>query len=409
MLIGTSVAQLIPIGVAPLLTRLFSPAEFGVLALFVSIAKVISTFSTGRYEPAIVLPESDKDAMNIAIMSFIFLIAGVTLFFGVTMLFHDWILELLNNPDFGLWLYIAPLSALLMGAWQILFFWHSRKKKYKVLSSGKIIQGISTAGIQSSSGLIGQTGVGLVLGNILGQVLLVAWYLRYFVGYYKSNRLFLSKTEMVKNAKIYKDFPLVTSMHVFFDLLKNNGLIYMISSFFSSKVLGCYSLTTRILLTPSAIVGEAIRNVFYQKASENFNQKKPIAPLLRKVFVVLLGLSAPVFLILFLFATDIFLFVFGKEWEVAGVYTRILTPWLFLNFISSPVSGIVYILNKQKLFFLISAIGNTLAITSFGIAAILTKSVESSLTIFSAIMSLYTIVYLYFLYDTIVKSDHSLR
>ena len=62
---GTVFSQLIPIGLSPVLTRLFSPTEFGVLALFVSISKIISVFITGRYEPAIVLPKEDRDGVNL--------------------------------------------------------------------------------------------------------------------------------------------------------------------------------------------------------------------------------------------------------------------------------------------------------------------------------------------------------
>ena len=66
---GTAISQLIPIGISPLLTRIYTPKEFGVLALFVSIAKIISVFSTGRYEPAIVLPKKDKEALNLMAIS----------------------------------------------------------------------------------------------------------------------------------------------------------------------------------------------------------------------------------------------------------------------------------------------------------------------------------------------------
>ena len=75
---GTAIAQIIPIAISPVLTRIYTPEEFGIYAIFTSIVIIFSVISNGRYELAIVLPEKDEDAINIFALG---LIINVVLFF----------------------------------------------------------------------------------------------------------------------------------------------------------------------------------------------------------------------------------------------------------------------------------------------------------------------------------------
>ena len=75
--------------------------------------------------------------------------------------------------------------------------------------------------------------------------------------------------------------------------------------------------------------------------------------------------ALPIFGILYIVIPGLFAFVFGEEWRVAGEYSRILIPYLFMNFLISPISSIPIILNKQKEIFFISLIGNSMYILVF--------------------------------------------
>ena len=401
---GTVFSQLIPIGLSPVLTRLFSPTEFGVLALFVSISKIISVFITGRYEPAIVLPKEDRDGVNLMgaafFLSFGFLIA-LTL---VSIFFQAPIADLLNAPGIESWLIWIPLTAFLMAGIQILSQWLLRVKRFKALSSGKITQAVGTGAVQVSA-----FSGALVIGNITGQIVAFFYYLKVS---YKSVRPLvtdLSKEQMWKNMKHYKNFPLVTSLHRFFDLLQSNVLISMISSLFSAAVLGFYSLTTRTLLAPAALIGSAVGNVFYQKAAQYHQNQVKIVPLAQKVVAALFGIGLAGFSILFFTADFIFETVFGAEWVECALYTKILMPWLFLNFISAPVSGLVNILGAQRLFFLISALGNTVAVASFVWVGWYTEEIELSLMVFSGLMSIYMLVYLLAIFGSLKQFDSTCK
>ena len=65
MLSGNTLSQLIPFIIAPILSRIFSPEEFAVLANFMAIVGVIGIISTGRLEHAVPIPQDHKKAQEI--------------------------------------------------------------------------------------------------------------------------------------------------------------------------------------------------------------------------------------------------------------------------------------------------------------------------------------------------------
>ena len=71
LMTGTTIAQAIPIAISPILTRIYAPEDFGMFALYMSVASIISVIATGRYELAIMLPKKDEDAVNIVALSII--------------------------------------------------------------------------------------------------------------------------------------------------------------------------------------------------------------------------------------------------------------------------------------------------------------------------------------------------
>ena len=66
---------------------------------------------------------------------------------------------------------------------------------------------------------------------------------------------------------------------------------------------------------------------------------------LRKLFFLALIPS----IILFLYSVEIFVLIFGEQWRISGEYAQILVPMLFLQFISSPLSSMLYIAEKQNI------------------------------------------------------------
>ena len=345
---GTAIAQAIPVLISPILSRLYTPEDFGVLALFMSIAAVISVIATGRYELAIMLPKKKRDAYNVLALSLLFTFIVSVFTFILVVIFKKPVAIFFEEPGIEPWLYFLPIVVLFAGMYQAFNYWSTRHKTFKRNATGRVSQSTVMSATNIGMGVAKAGSSGLILGYILGQVvaaLVLGWQTLIHL---KEIRKEITRKEIIENAKKYKNFLKINTPHAFLDSLQNNGIIYLIMFFFSKLILGSYSFAFRVLKAPVGLIGNAIYQVFYQKATEALKNGQQIQPMVRRIYRNLFLIGFPVFLLLFLFARPVFAFVFGEEWKISGEIAQILMPWLFLNFIANPVSCIAIIMNKQR-------------------------------------------------------------
>lgn len=350
LLSGTTIAQAIPILVSPILTRLYTPADFGVLALYLSLCSFFITVATGCYEYAVVLPQRDEDAINISFLSFLiafFVSVFVLIIIGLS---GDYISAVFKNPGISQWLYFIPLSILISAVYNTLNFWGNRKKIYGTLSVTKITQAASTSATQLSFGTIKMGGSGLVIGNIVGQIL-SGGYLVWKILNAKNFRLTaLSRKRLIDNAKRYQNFPKFNSLQYLSNGFRANGIVFLISSYFGASVLGLYAFAMKVIQIPLNLISSSLLQVFYQRLSEAYNKKEPIWPLQKRLILKMLYIVLPAIIFIMALAPIIFSFIFGEKWREAGTFAVYLMPWLSVNFIFAPLSVIPMVLNYQKRF-----------------------------------------------------------
>lgn len=392
---GTAFAQMIPILISPVLTRLYKPEDYGLLSLFSGIAGLFGIISTARYEMAIVLPVKDRDSINIISLSFIITVMITGILFPVMFFWNDAIAAALNAPEISAWLCFVPVVVFFTGFCQILNYWSIRTKQFKNLAFSKISQTLAGSSTNLIFGFQGFGVLGLILSGILGQAVSAVTLFSRNIRRFKTHYRLISKKEILRQAELYKDFPRINSLHALLDVLRDSMTIFLISYLFNSSVLGFYSFTLRILKTPASLVASSVSQVFFQKASELNNGGTNLRSLVRKMIIRLSLIFLPFFAILFFFAPALFNFVFGDKWSDAGDYTQILTPWLFLNFIASPISQIPIILGRQKSAFGLSIIGSSLMILSVVAGGFVFKDIFAGLCILSLTQSLFTIYVIY--------------
>lgn len=346
---GTTFAQALLILAAPVLTRLYTPEAFGVLAIFTSITTILGVIACLRYELAITLPEKDEDAANVL---------GATLFFAVlTALLasivigwgHEFIIYLLRAPALGPWLWLVPPATFLAGVFLGFNYWNTRTRNFGRLSISRILQSASTATSQITLGLTGVAPSGaLIISSVGGQALAV---LTLGVQIFRDDKDIFQKAvrprKILVAVKRYRKFPLYDAWSALLNSFSWQLPAFLLSAFFSSTVVGYYSLGFRILQLPMNLIGSAIAQVFYPRAAEA-HQQGDLSVLVENTFhrLVLVGLFP--MLTLTLTGRDLFTIFFGPEWAEAGSYAQILSIWAFVWFISSPLSTIFNVLEKQE-------------------------------------------------------------
>jgi O-antigen/teichoic acid export membrane protein len=404
--IGTVISQIFPIIISPVLTRLYSPENYGLLALFTGFSSMIAVISTLRYEMAIVLPKDDNESINIAGLSGLIVIVISILSLVIVFVFNSQICFMLRNQHISGWLYLAPASIFLTGIYQILNYWTIKTKQFKNLSLSKISQTMTGSSTNLILGFCNTGTAGLIIGGVFGQFVSTIVLFFQSLKRLKEKFVFITRKEMMRQAVIHKDFPRINSLQAFFDIFRDSLVIFIISSLFNAHMLGLYSFTLRILKAPSSMIGSSIAQVFFQKASETKNNGESLQMLVKKLVTRLCLISFPVFLILFLFSPFIFSFVFGSKWRDAGIMTQILCPWFFLNFIVSPVSQIPIIVGKQKHFFYFSFIYNTLSVIIIFVSGLFIKKIFYCLIIFSFSLSIVLIILIIWIVKISVYKNH---
>lgn len=390
---GTTISQAIPIALSPILTRIYTPSEFGVFALYISIVSVIAIIVTARYEMAIVLPKKDEDAINILALSLLIMLAIVFTTTIIIILFKDNILNILNAKEIGNLLYLLPISLLFAGLFQSFNYWNNRKEYFRSISTSAIYQSSTTGGLQLILGYINNTSgliIGFIVGRVVGTFVLINKFMKYDNLYINN----VNKEQILILMKKYKDFPLINSFHAFSDTIRTSGTPILISSFFGTTILGFYALSLRVLQTPILVIGSALGQVLYQKFSELHNDNIEIYPYLRKIILYLILIALPIFTILYYTSPFLFSFIFGEEWRIAGEYSQILVPYIFVNFLTNPISQIAIIVNKQKEFFFIALVGN-IALPLIIVIGYLTQlDIKDILSIITYFFTIYLILML---------------
>ena len=365
LMTGTTIAQAIPIAISPILTRIYTPEDFGVFALYMAIASILSVVATGRYEMAIMLPKKDEDAVNIVALSIIisFFVSFISLI--IVFVFNYQITNLLGNPEISNWLYFIPVTVLLTGVYQSFNYWSNRKKQYKRLAASRIVQSGTTSTANLGMGFGGFGTSGLIFGQVLGQSVATTTLLGMIWRENKNRFVLTKKLKVFALLKKYIDFPKHSLPTAFLDVVSLNLPIYLINKFFTVQMLGYYSFAYRMIQFPSALVSGAFSQVFYQQfsslVSDPVEQKRLLVYMWFKLF--LLGFLP--FLSVLLYGSEIFAFIFGENWREAGKIASILSVMLFFVFVSSPTSSAFVVLRMQKIglyFGIATAISRPLAL-----------------------------------------------
>jgi len=367
LMTGTTIAQAIPIAISPILTRIYTPEDFGVFALFVSITSILGSIANGRYELAIMLPKKDEDAINIVALGIIITVIFSFLVFLVILIFHNQIVNVLNNKEISTWLYFIPLVVLLTGLYNVLNYWNNRKKYYKELANSLIIKSIVLAIVQLSIGFIKQGAGGLVIGQILSNMFANIFLLKKLTKY-KLLIFKISKIKMIALAKRYKDFPKFSMWSGLFNIASIQIPILILTAFFSTTIVGFYALSHRFISMPMSFIGSSIGQVFYQKSAEVKNDKQRLSELTFNTYKKLFLIGIVPFSIITVFGDYLFAFVFGNDWVIAGEYAQVLAIWILFVFITSPLTTLFSTLEKQKkaLYFNIAIFLSRVIVLLFG-------------------------------------------
>lgn len=405
LMTGTGLAQAIPIAITPILTRLYTPEDFGLVALFVACASVLSILATGRYELAITLPESDKEAANLLVLTLkLCAVTSFCLIIPIALL-NEWIAEQLGNSEIAPWLYLLPISVMALGTYNAMQMWLNRYGLYKQMSMNRLQNSGYNAVINLSLGFI-KFPAGLIWASTFGQVLAA---LTALWRSYKQDEQLFSQSDWEAQKKIsrrYQHHPKHILPGQLIGAVAIQIPIFVMTSVYSLAAAGFFALAYRLVVMPTSLIASSIGDVYRQRIAKEYQEKGEFRAVYLKTVKTTAVIALPICLLMYLFSPIIFSVVLGKEWYKAGEYAQILVIAVYFQMIFTPIDKGAVLVGATKYIFLWHLTRLVLLVMAYLASNILLLKIETFLWCLVIVnIFLYTLDgYIEFLYSKNYKS-----
>lgn len=375
---GAVAAQALVFAARPVLTRLFTPDEFGVLTVFVTLVSVLGTVSSGRYEDALMLPEEREEAVGVLGLALL-VTTGVALLAALGLVGLPLWTDLLGGPAMRPALLFLPPAVALAGWGLALETWHTRHHRFPSVSTGRALQSGSAVALQLGAGFAGIGAAGLVVGAAAGFAASVLWLGVTFI-VIDRERVRVPLRVLPALARRYARFPLFSAPAALLNVLASRAPVFLLAAFFTAGVVGQFGIAFGTLVLPLGLLTGAVGQVFFVRAAEA-HRANALGPLTLGVLRQLLVMTVYPALVVAIAGPALFVFVFGPDWMVAGDYARALAGWVLLVSIAVPLTRVFDVTERQR-----ADLGFSIALFAvqtgaFAAAAVLGSALDAIVTL----------------------------
>ncbi|MDR6553880.1 O-antigen/teichoic acid export membrane protein [Paenibacillus qinlingensis] len=347
---GTVLSQVIILATLPILTRLYSPSDFGIFSVYISIISIVLVIVSLSYEIAIPLPENDRMASSIVKLS-LYLCVIISIVGGLGFyLLHTQFSRWLDEPDMQRYAFLFTFSLFGAGCHQILNLWSIRKEYFKQLSRTKYMQSISQVSSQLLLSFTSWGPLGLIIGELLGRLTGVTSQWRLWRNDVKKKAIQTTWLDMKDSAHRYRRFPILSSWS---NILNSVGLYLpniILAALYGPYIAGLYTMGQRFLGAPITLISLSINQVYMSEFAMCLNQNPSrIHSLFRSTVKKSLVFGIIIIGGVVIFAPMLFHYLFGDTWEKSGHFMRILSIMYLSQFIATSVGATLSVMERQDL------------------------------------------------------------
>lgn len=348
---GALLGQMAVVLASPALSRLFSPEDFGVLAVIVAIITVLSLVSALRFEFPILIAEDEERATSLLALSLAAVAASSVLALGVVWLLGDTIVRVMHAPGYRPYLWFIPAMLCGSGLAMTLTYWCTRKRAYAAIARSKLGQNVIMVAVQIGAGLAGLGAAGLLSGVVAGSGAACAPLAR--PDWHRDWRALrrVRLRHVLDVARRYRTFPLLGTPAV---LLNNLGLALptlLLAALYDARVVGWYAFAQRVAGRPIEFVATSVTQVFDREAAEAIASHPERLPrIMARAMLATAAFAVPYTAVLAVFGPWLFTRIFGPDWTQSGEYMRLLALGFITQTSISPIGDTLEILQRQDLY-----------------------------------------------------------
>lgn len=340
-MIGNLVAQTIILLATPIITRLYSPAEFGIAAVVTSATVIAGSVACGGYHSAVALPESNRRASEVMVAA-IFVLCVMSPLLGLIFIISPWS-DMLHDGGIAksVGFIAVALGAALVGTHSLQRHWGIRHQHYNSIAIGRIL--LSFVKILAQLMFFLGGAIGLIAGNLVAAIACNV--------YLKKQHTKLEPVTLAgvsTTAVRYKRFPLFSTWSALLNTTGRQLPVFLFVALFGVSSAGMYSLAERVVAAPVSMVSTAVASVFL-RASATAKENNSLARLVISTHGELTKIALAPFLLLAVAAPVLFEIIFGHQWTNSGFVASWLCLYLYFSFVVAPLTMLFKTLEKQDL------------------------------------------------------------
>jgi O-antigen/teichoic acid export membrane protein len=392
---GSILAQIVGILGILIITRLYSPSDFGLLGIFSAVLAVIMTFISFRYEFAIPVPKDSETAAHLLVLCISLVCLSSLVLSILLILFGSYFVTIFNLQTIAPFFWLVIIGCLGTGTYQALNYWAIKKQDYATITYTQINQSISGNLCKIFFGIIGIGSLGLLFGEVISHITGVGTFVKKIRLSDRDSFRSISFSGLIRAAREYRDFPIFSMPATLIFTVSMQFPIFFITLFYGVKEVGWYTLAYQMLTLPASFIGNSIAQVFYGEAAKQMhNNPSVLKALYLNIVKKLTLISIPIIGVIALLAPFIFPIIFGKSWLGAGLYTLPLAIVAISEFITGPTNKLaIYGFNNWLFGFHIFRF--TLIFIGFYISYLLNIDILLSLFLYGCIVAFTCIILFY--------------
>lgn len=357
---GTALGHGITAAALPVLSRLYTPADFSLLAVFAGLVSIISVAACLRFDIAVSIPETDDEALTVVALAILSATILTLISVVIVTLAPELISRATNQDQLSNYLWLLPIGIFFAGTYSTLQSWFIRQKRFPLIARTRITQSASAAGTQLGLGAMGIAPFGLLFGNILNTgsacIGLGTKLLRS-----TENRAKLSNLKYPDLRQAfgkYDRFPKFSTSEALFNSAALQVPMIMIAAMAVGPEAGYLAFAMSVMQAPMALFGTAVGQVFISQAPHE-DRNGNLAKFTTHIFEKLLKTGVGPLIAGGILAPVVFPTIFGKQWQPSGTLIAWMTPWFVMQFLSTPISMALHVAGRQ---------GAAMALQGFGLA-----------------------------------------
>lgn len=343
---GVMIAQIISVILQPIATRLYTPADYGVLSLIISISTMFVPFATFQYHMSIVNAEDDKEVNTLCKLNLI-----ITIITSIILTIGFLLIKFLNLNLYkttGNWIYMGVIFYFFQGLINIVDSYNNRNNEYKLMASVSMRRSLVSGIMKIIFGFFNIGILGLIISQIFSIIAGIKIQSKAIL--IRKREIYYSSIEEMKRVAIkYKHQPFFSLPGIFVVQFSYSILPTIINPFFGTTEGGFFSLSMTMLGIPLSLISDNVARVFFKNAAKENKEKGNFKSTFLNTSAVLILLSILGFGVLWFVSEPLFALVFGQRWLRSGTFVKLLIPMYAARFIVTGLMHGFIITDKQLL------------------------------------------------------------